>query len=257
MIPRHILAFMVLIFVSSNLLASSATDFETQTITIALPQEPPQLSSVKSTDQVSIMILGHVMEGLTRYDRRGKVIPGVAERWEVNDKEATFWLRKDALWNDGEPVTAHDFVFAWQTALKPETASEYAFILYPLLNGEAINKGELDASELGVQAVDDYTLKIQFERPTGYFEKLTAFVSYLPLRRDFFESKGARYAADAKDLLYNGPFVIDDWVHSASLHMTKNQQYWDKDSLFVSFICEFRFLYLYNYLIFSDFLNCP
>ena len=231
MIPRHILAFMVLIFASSHLLASSATDFETQTITIALAQEPPQLSSVKSTDQVSFMVLGHVMEGLTRYDRRGKIIPGVAERWEVNDKEATFWLRKDALWNDGKPVTAHDFVFAWQTALKPETASEYAFILYPLLNSEAINKGELDASELGVKAVDDYTLKIQFERPTGYFEKLTAFVSYLPLRRDFFESKGERYAADAKDLLYNGPFVIDDWVHSASLRMTKNQQYWDKDSI--------------------------
>jgi oligopeptide transport system substrate-binding protein len=231
MILRHILAVTILTCASSSLWASSATDLATQTITIALAQEPPQLSSMKATDQVSIMVLGHVMEGLTRYDRRGNIVPGVAERWEVSDKEATFWLRKDALWSDGKPVTAHDFVFAWQNGLKPETASEYAFILYPLLNGEAINKGELDPSELGVKAIDDYTLKLKFERPTGYFEKLAAFVSYFPVRRDFFESKGERYGADADDLLYNGPFKITSWVHSASLHMTKNQQYWDKDSI--------------------------
>jgi oligopeptide transport system substrate-binding protein len=231
MILRYILAFTILTFASSSLWASSATDLATQTITIALAQEPPQLSSMKATDQVSIMVLGHVMEGLTRYDRRGNIVPGVAERWEVSDKEATFWLRKDALWSDGKPVTAHDFVFAWQNGLKPETASEYAFILYPLFNGEAINKGELDPSELGVKAIDDYTLKLKFERPTGYFEKLAAFVSYFPVRRDFFESKGVRYGADADDLLYNGPFKITSWVHSASLHMTKNQQYWDKDSI--------------------------
>jgi oligopeptide transport system substrate-binding protein len=231
MILRQILALLILTSASSSLWASSATDLATQTITIALAQEPPQLSSMKATDQVSIMVLGHVMEGLTRYDRRGNIVPGVAERWEVSDKEATFWLRKDAFWSDGKPVTAHDFVFAWQTGLKPETASEYAFILYPLLNGEAINNGEVDPSKLGVQAIDDYTLKVQFERPTGYFEKLAAFVSYFPVRRDFFESKGQRYGADASDLLYNGPFKITQWVHSASLRMTKNEQYWDKDSI--------------------------
>lgn len=210
---------------------TTSVDYDSQTITIALTQEPPQLNGMKATDQVSIMVLSHVMEGLVRYDRRGNVIPGVAERWEIDDKGATFWLRDNALWSDGQPVTAHDFVFAWKNALKPETASEYSFILYPIKNAEAINVGKMDPDELAAVAVDDRTLKITFERPTAYFVKLTAFTTYFPVREDFFESRGSSYAADADDLLYNGAFKMTEWTHSASLKMVKNQKYWDKDSI--------------------------
>ncbi|MBD3648131.1 MAG: peptide ABC transporter substrate-binding protein, partial [Pseudomonadales bacterium] len=210
---------------------ASAVDFEDQTVTIALTQEPPQLNSMKATDQVSILVLGHVMEGLTRYDRRGNIQPGVAERWEIDDKGATFWIRDDAHWSDGVPVTAHDFVFAWRNGLDPATASEYAFILYAVKNGEAINKGELPVTELGATAIDAKTLRVEFERPVPYFLKLAAFVSYAPVREDFFESRGERYAADASDLLYNGPFKITEWVHGASLRMEKNEHYWDRESI--------------------------
>ena len=94
--------------------AATSVDYATQTITHALTEEPPQLNSMKATDQVSVEILGHVMEGLVRYDRRGNITPGVAKRWEVNDTDATFWLRRDAKWSDGKGVTAHDFIFAWR-----------------------------------------------------------------------------------------------------------------------------------------------
>ena len=210
---------------------ATSADFETQIITISLTQEPPQLNGMKATDQVSIFMLSHVMEGLVRYDRRGDIVPGVAENWEMDESSATFWLRKDAKWSDGTLVTAHDFVFAWQNALKPSTASEYAFILYPLKNAEAINRGEMDPSQLAVVAEDDYTLRIQLERPTGYFIKLTAFTTYFPVKQSFFESKGDRYAADAQDLIYNGPFRMTEWTHSASLKMVKNELYWDRDSI--------------------------
>ena len=215
---------------------ATSVDFDSQTITIALTQEPPQLNAMKATDQVSIVILSHVIEGLVGYDRRGNVVPGVAERWEIDDKTATFWLRKDARWSDGSPVTAHDFVFAWRKTLEPATASEYAFILYPLMNGEAINQGKMDSSELGVFADDDRTLRIEFARPTGYFVKLTAFVSYFPVRKEFFDKKGGRYAADATDLLYNGPFRLTEWTHSASLKMVKSDSYWDKDNIHLNAI---------------------
>ncbi|MDG2071770.1 MAG: peptide ABC transporter substrate-binding protein [Pseudomonadales bacterium] len=211
--------------------AATSVDYATQTITHALTEEPPQLNSMKATDQVSVEILGHVMEGLVRYDRRGNITPGVAERWEVTDSSATFWLRRNAKWSDGKPVTAHDFIFAWQNALDPKTASEYAFILYALKNAEAINQGELPTSALGVTASDDYTLIVTLERPIGYFIKLTAFTTYYPVRRDFYESRGTRYAADAKELIYNGAFTISEWVHSASLNMAKNPHYWDKNSI--------------------------
>jgi oligopeptide transport system substrate-binding protein len=210
---------------------ATSVDFESQTITIALTQEPPQLNGMKATDTVSILILSHVMEGLVRYDKRGNVTPGVATRWEVSDTGAKFWLRDDALWSDGKPVTAHDFVFGWQNALDPKTASEYAFILYPIKNAEAINTAGLPVTELGVKALDDQTLVVEFERPTGYFVKLTPFPTYFPVRRDFWESRGTVYAAEASDLLYNGPFEMTEWTHSASLKLIKNQNYWDKDSI--------------------------
>ncbi|MEX2488027.1 MAG: peptide ABC transporter substrate-binding protein, partial [Pseudomonadales bacterium] len=154
-----------------------------------------------------------------------------AESWEIDEQGATFKLREEARWSDGVPVTAHDFVFAWRNALRPTTASEYAFILYSVKNAEVINEGELPATELGVRAVDDHTLEVDFERPVPYFLKLTAFSTYFPVRQDFFESQGDRYAADAEDLLFNGPFKLTSWKHGASLKMKKNEQYWDKESI--------------------------
>ena len=210
---------------------ATSVDFDSQSITIAFSEEPPQLNSMKATDSVSIDVLSHTMEGLARYDRRGQMVPGVAERWEIDDKSATFWLNKNARWSDGKPVTAKDFIYAWQTALDPATASEYSFILYSLKNAEAINKGELPPSVLAVQAPDDHTLVIELERPTAYFIKLTAFASYFPIREDFYKKKGERYAADASDLLYNGAFMMTEWVHSASLKLVKNPHYWNKDSI--------------------------
>ena len=232
-------AIFFLIFTISNGYAqnqSSSANFESQTITLALTQEPPQLNSMKATDQVSSLILGHVMEGLLTYDRRGKIIPGVAEKWEIDTKGATFWLRKDAKWSDGKPVTADDFLFAWQTALKPETASEYSFILYAIKNAEDINKGKMPAESLAVSVIDDYTLRIDFQSPIGYFDKLAAFTTYFPVRRDFFADQGDSYGADAQNLLYNGPFKMTEWVHSASLKMVKNDHYWDKDNIHLNAI---------------------
>lgn len=228
---RLIILFLMATFAPLATAEATSVDFENQIITIALTQEPPQLNSMKATDQVSGFVLPHVMEGLLRYDRRGRVVEGVAEKWEVDKDGATFWLRKNALWSDGKPVTAHDFVFAWQQALAPQTASEYAFILYPIKNGEKVNKGEVDLSALSAVALDDFTLRLEFERPTSYFLKLTAFTTYFPIREDFFNLKKDQYAADADDLLYNGPFKLVDWVHSASLRMVKNENYWNKDAI--------------------------
>jgi oligopeptide transport system substrate-binding protein len=194
---------------------------------LAFGEEPPQLDSTRATDQVSIFVLGHVMEGLTRYGKSGDIVPGVAERWEIGERKAVFHLRADARWADGKPVTAHDFVFAWRTAVDPKTASEYAFILYPVKHAEAVNGGKLPVAALGVRARDERTLEIDLERPTGHFLALTAFATYLPVREDFYRERPGRYAADAKDLLSNGPFVLTRWVHGASLTFERNPRYWD------------------------------
>ncbi len=206
-------------------------DFETRSITLALSQEPPQLDSTRSTDQVSFFVLGHVMEGLLRYDANNRLVPGVAERWEIGPDGARFWLREDATWSDGQPVTAHDFVFAWQTVVDPANASEYAFIMYPVKNGEAINTGQMPREALGVRASGDRVLDVEFEQPVAFFDKLAAFGIYFPVRKDFYESREGRYAADAEDLLYNGPFVMTQWVHGAHVRLEKNPAYWNRETV--------------------------
>lgn len=213
-----------------------AIDVANRSISVILLQEPPQLDSSRATDTTSGQVLGHVMEGLLHYDSDNTLVPGVAERWDIRPDGATFWLRKNAKWSDGEPVTAHDFKFAWQTALKPSTASEYAFILYPIKNGEKISRGELAVDQLGVTVVNDFELKIEFEQPIAYFDKLVAFATYYPIRQDFYEKTQGRFGADADQLLYNGPFVLDQWVHNASMRLEKNPYYWDKDSIYLNTI---------------------
>ena len=210
--------------------SSTAVDAANNTITIRLSEEPPQLDTTLLTDSVSGVVITHVMEGLLRYDPHQRLVPGMAERWEITPEQAVFNLR-DALWSDGEPVTAHDFVFAWRTALDPANASEYAFILYPIKNAEAINRGELPVDALGARAEGDRTLVVDLERPVAFFDKLTAFSTYYPVRQDFYEATGGRYGADADELLYNGPFVMDSWVHGQSLDLRKNPRYWDKDRI--------------------------
>jgi len=211
-------------------------DFESRTVTTSVRNEPPNLDTTRSIDVESYNIQHTVMEGLLRYDVNSNLQPGVAERWELDERRATFWLRPDSVWSDGQPVTAHDFVFAWRTAVKPETASQYAFLLYPVKNGAAINRGELPPEALGVRAVGDRVLEVDLENPIAYFHKLTAAQTYYPIREDFYNSRNGRYGADAADLLYNGPFRITRWVHGASLRMEKNDLYWDKDSIWLNVI---------------------
>lgn len=206
-----------------------AINEERNSITIALSEEPPQLDSTRSTDAVSFVVLAHTMEGLIAYDQNDQLTPGAAERWEIRDDGATFWIREEATWSDGQPVTAHDFEFSWKRVLDPDTAAQYAFILYPIKNAEAVNQGDLPKEMLGVRAVTDLVLEVDFERPTPHFDKLVAFNTYFPLREDFFESTNGRYGADAAMLLSNGPYILTEWVHGASMVWEKNPYYWNSE----------------------------
>ncbi len=221
---------------TGSAVTGGAIDAENDAITIALRTEPPQLDYGRATDSSSLTVLFHTMEGLLTYDDEMALIPGVAERWEIREDGATFWLREDARWSNGEPVTAHDFVFAWRRVQDPATASAYAFIMYPVKNAEAINRGDLPRETLGVRAVSDRILEVEFERPTPYFDKLVAFVTFYPINEAFFESTGGRFGADADMLLYNGPYLMTEWVHSASMRWERNPGYWGDHKGFIDTI---------------------
>jgi oligopeptide transport system substrate-binding protein len=208
---------------------SVGIDATRKAIAINFAEEPKQLDPQRSSDTVAGMILGHTMEGLTRLDPANKVVGGQAESWELKDKtEYTFKLRKGATWSDGKQVTAQDFVFAWRRALDPKTASEYAFILFPIKNAAAINGGKMPTDQLGVKAVDEMTLTVSLENPTEYFLKLTSFPTYFPSREDLVAKYGENYFSDVDKMIFNGPFTVASWKHNASMKLVKNEKYWNK-----------------------------
>ncbi len=221
---------LVCLFASFNAIAS-AVDYQNQSITIALLQEPPNLDSTRTTDLVSFFILGHVNEGLVRYDRRGRLSPGVAESWETSGHNITFHIRNDARWSDGTRLTAEDFVYSWRLLNDPANAAPYASIMHPIKNAEKIQKGELPVEELGITALDNSTLSVELEYPCGYCVAVMVHSAFYPIKQSFYESRGSEYGSEAEHLLFNGPFKLDHWVHGSKLSLSKNEQYWDKDKI--------------------------
>lgn len=195
----------------------------------------PSMDASMVTDEYGIQFLGATMEGLYRM-KDGEIVPGIAKDHETNDDGTvwTFTLREDAKWSNGDPVTAKDFVYSWQRALDPDTGSEYGPYMMGgvVKNATAVNEAEVPVEELGVEAVDDYTLKVTLENPIPYFESLTAFATYYPLNEKFVEEQGDKYATSTDTLLFNGPFKIKNWESTASSwDLVKNEDYWDADTV--------------------------
>ena len=205
---------------------------EEMVLNFSLDAEPPQLDPQKGSDLTSIFVLGHVLEGLTRvYD--GKIQPGMAENWEVSSDGLTYTFHlRDAKWSDGVPVTAQDFEYSILRLLDPNTAGAYSEIMgFLIKNGEKFYKGEADKSEVGVKAIDEKTLEIQLEAPTGYFLRVLGFLPYWPSRSDIVEKFGEAFSSEADKMVYNGPFIIKEWKHEEGIVLAKNENYWDKDKI--------------------------
>ena len=193
--------------------------------------EPPTLDPALMTDLTSFQIANSLLEGLTRIGPKG-VEPGMAEKWDISPDQLTYTFHlRDAVWQNGDPVTAHDFVYAWLRVLDPETAAPYAYQLYYVKNAEAYNSGELkDPAQVGVKALDDKTLQVTLEAPTPYFLSLTAFPTLLPVHKATVESN-PNWAGEAATYVGNGPFKMEAWVHDSHIDLVKSDTYWDKDTV--------------------------
>ncbi len=196
-----------------------------------LHSEPPTADPGIAEDATSGAVVRATFDGLTRLDKDAKPMNSVAQDVKISDdrKTYTFTLR-DSKWSNGEPVTAKDFEFAWKRALDPKTASNYAYQLYYIKNGEKANKGEVPLDQVGVKALDDKTLQVELENPTPFFLELTAFYTYYPVNRKVVEAN-PKWATEAKTHVGNGPFKIESWEHKNKMVLVKNENYWDKDAV--------------------------
>ncbi len=157
-------------------------------------------------------------------------VPGVAESWTVSKDGKTylFKLRKDAKWSNGDALTASDFVYSWMRLLKPETAAEYAYQGYYIINGKEFNTGKLkDASKLGVHAMDDHTLKVTLVNPTPFFIALLYHHSLYPVHRKTIEKHGAQWTRP-ENIVTNGAFIVSHWETNKIITLAPNPHYWDR-----------------------------
>ncbi|MBF4249666.1 oligopeptide ABC transporter substrate-binding protein OppA [Vibrio anguillarum] len=181
-------------------------------------------------------VIRDLLEGLVNQDADGKTIPGVAESWETADnKTFIFHLRKNAKWSNGDPVTAGDFVFSFQRAVDPVTASPYSWYMEytKMKNAKEIIAGTKDKSELGVKAKDDHTLVVELEDAVPYFVMMMGHTTVKPVHKATVEKFGDQ-STKPEHFVGNGAYVVDQWVVNERLVLKRNEQYWDNDKTVIN-----------------------
>lgn len=175
----------------------------------------------------------NLWEGLVRKNLNGLIEPGMAESWNISEDglEYIFKLRKNAFWSDGKPVTAYDFEYAWKRALDPSKKSAVVFMMYFLKNGEAYNKNKCQIDDVGVKAIDEYTLKVTLENPAPYFLEILNYHTYYPVRQDIIEKDPDSWYRKPYLMVSNGPFYLVEWKDNKQIKTIKNPYYWDKDKV--------------------------
>jgi len=173
-------------------------------------------------------ILRDLYEGLVSEAPDGRIVPGVAMRWNISrdGKTYTFYLRRDARWSNGDPLLAGDFVWSFRRSASPLTASKFAEMLMPIENAPAVLAGQAATDSLAVTALDDYTLQISLSAPTPYFLALLTHPATYPVHRPSVEAHGDRFSRPG-NLVSNGAFVLSDWVVRSRIALERNERYWD------------------------------
>lgn len=212
----------------------------TQTLHFGNLSEPTDLDPhvINSLQDFNIVLA--LFEGLTGYHPETvTAVPAVATHWEASDdiKTWTFHLRSDARWSNGDPVTAHDFAYAYQRMLSPRMASEYAYMLFPLQGAEEYLSGQTtDFSTVGVEVVDDHTLRFHLSYPVPYLPNLVAHSSWFPVHQATIEAHGAMDERGTRwtrpgNLVGNGPFALHEWKPNQVISVIKTPTYWDADAV--------------------------
>ena len=192
-------------------------------------------------------VIRDLLEGLVNQDSDGNTIPGVAERWETTDnKTFIFHLRKDAKWSNGDPVTAEDFVYSFQRAVDPATASPYSWYLdmTTMVNASDIIAGKKDKSTLGVKAIDENTLEIKLASSVPYFVMMMGHTTMKPVHKATVEEFGDQWTKP-ENFVGNGAFVMSKWVVNERIEMTPNKYYWDNEK---TVLTKVTYLPLENYV---------
>lgn len=194
--------------------------------------DPESLDPHKTSTVYEAHILRDLYQGLVMQDAKAELIPGAAESWTISDDGTvyTFKLRDGAVWSNGDPVTAEDFVYSFRRLEDPATAAEYASMLYVVKNAEAVNTGAAKPEEIAVRAIDQMTLEITLNAPTPYFLEMLTHQSTYPVHRASIEALGDDWVKPG-NLVSNGAFTLAEFVPGDHIKVVKNPKFIDADSV--------------------------
>ncbi|BBH53391.1 peptide ABC transporter substrate-binding protein [Fluviispira sanaruensis] len=228
--------------ISSSLLATllfSSVSFAAEVpknVTLAKKQvfnkgngaELPTLDTQKTEDKQGNNVAIDLFEGLVRDNNEGAVVPAGAEKWDISADGLTytFHLRKNAKWSNGDPVTAHDYVFGMQRLADPKVASTYSFLIHAIKNGAEVNEGKIPVSSLGAKALDDHTLQVQLAKKNPAILDILVMRNFSPVHKKELEKYGDKYFQPGT-LVSNGPYKLTYWRVGDKLTLVKNPHYWN------------------------------
>ncbi len=202
---------------------------EKQEIVRQINADPTSLDPISNVGLAESHVIRDLFEGLTNQNEAGSPIPGVANRWTTaGNRIWFFYLRPNAKWSNGDPVTAKDFVYSWRRLVDPVNNSPFAYFatLAGIKNAQKIINNELPIEKLGVEAIDNHTLKVTLEQPAPYFLNLTNHFSFFPVNQKIIARYGQNWVAPT-NLVGNGAFMLSERIAGEKIVLQPNRHYWD------------------------------
>ena len=205
-----------------------------QVLRIAIGTEPPSLDPGLATDTTSSMVVQNILDPLVTLGDDLSPQPALAESWETSADGlvVTFILKQNGIWTNGDPVTAHDFEFSWKRTLSPEVAADYAYQLYGIAGAADYNSCEENCQplrdEVGVTALDDYTLEVVLTSPQAWIVKQMAHTSFYPVHQATVEEFGDKWT-EPENIVTNGAFVLAEWNHDSFMAFERNDDWREAD----------------------------
>jgi oligopeptide transport system substrate-binding protein len=192
--------------------------------------EPQTLDPAIATDQISIRIITSLFEGLCRTKADGSYEPGIASQWSISPDQLvyTFTLRDSAKWQDGTPVTAQQFVDAWQRVLTPKTGADYSSLLFCIRGAEFFYNPTSSFADVGIRAIKPDTLEVTLQQPTPYFLQLCSFTTFFPIRKELIDTHQGKWIRP-NHLIANGAYQLKKWRLDDHIILEKNPLYWDAE----------------------------
>lgn len=203
-----------------------------QVLNLVETSDISSLDVMTAHDSYSNNVLSNAMEGLYGLDKQGQpVLTGASEHKVSEDGLTHTFTIRDSVWSNGDPVKASDYEFAWKRTFRETGYYCYMFSNAKILNADRIAKGEATPDELGVKAEDDKTLVVTLSAPSPLLPSYLMFTPFFPVNEKLVTELGDKYGLEANQVVYNGPFVVEEWKHEQGWKLTKNDQYWDKDAV--------------------------